>query len=88
MGFVETEQCQPRRRIIELGGTVERIKVMLLAGIFLVLLWIAFRPRHEIGRFVAPTGDANDDLLDTATGRMCVGYKTDSKAVPACSDLR
>jgi hypothetical protein len=62
---------------------VEKIKVVLLAGIFCVLCWMASHPRPQVGRFTAPDAvgsgtDAgvplfeNDLLLDTATGQPCV----------------
>jgi hypothetical protein len=62
---------------------VEKIKVLLLAGIFCVLFWMALHPRPQAGRFIAPdsVGSATDGgvplfqidlLLDTATGQPCV----------------
>jgi hypothetical protein len=62
-------------------GTLEKIKVLLLAGIFCVLLWMTPHPRPQAGRFIAPDSVGPnggmalfeiDLLLDTATGQPCV----------------
>ena len=79
--------------------TVEKIKVLLLAGIFGVLLWMALHPRPQVGRFIAPDADASPlkgILLDTATGQVCFTPMIDSDKVSPkaaetirhCSDLK
>lgn len=67
--------------------------MLLLAGIFGVLLWMAFHQHREVGRFIAP---ADSDLvmspvLDTATGNVCMPYRGKNMnlgEIPICSDLR
>jgi hypothetical protein len=75
------------------------MKVLLLAAIFGVLLWMALHPRPQVGRFIeAGGGDSalQGLLLDMATGQICytpmVGQKPISTLGPGeirnCSDLR
>ena len=52
----------------------EKIKLALLAGILGTLLWTAAHPKPQVGRFTTPTGDAGDQIFDSATGRACVGW--------------
>lgn len=65
---------------------MEKLKVLLLFGILVVLIVIAFRPRTEVGRFVNGSLDA-PVALDTKTGLLCRPLK-DDRVVPSCLDLR
>ena len=67
---------------------IETAKTVLLGGIFCLLLWMATHPVRPVGRFVSPSGDATDILLDTSTGRACTGYDQASDTIPACTTLK
>jgi len=61
---------------------MEKLKVILLTGILIVLVIIAFRPRRDVGRFI-PAEDVPQILLDTTTGQLCE-VKQSQGALPHC----
>lgn len=71
---------------------MDKIKVLLLAAIFGVLLWMALHPRLQVGRFIE-TGSGDSALqgllLDTATmvGQKLIGTLGPGE-IRNCSDLR
>lgn len=71
---------------------MEKIKALLLSGIFCILLWLAFHPRPVVGRFV-PRSDSDlmSPVLDTKTGTLCMPYKAKNMNlgdIPVCSELK
>src|SRR5258707_289364 len=73
----ESVRPSPRRK-----EPMEKLKILLLAGILVVLIIIAFRPRREVGRFVSAQ-DVPEILLDTTTGQLCE-VKQSQGALPHC----
>jgi hypothetical protein len=69
---------------------IEGVKVLLLAAIFGVLLWMASHPTRSVGRFVPlPDNDYTDLLFDSTTGKTCIVYpKANFPDVPNCASLK
>ena len=66
---------------------MEKLKVLLLVGILGVLLFIAFRPQQQIGRFVEVDAGSNI-ALDTATGQWCYAAASSSDhTFPLCREI-
>lgn len=65
----------------------ENINTILLAGILLALVVLAWKPGLRVGRFQPYPQSTAGVLLDTATGKLCAPHPGGFEGIQLCSDL-